>query len=216
MVADNPAAKLSTIKVRDEDYKVDPYTEREYRQILKAIQECEGITSLNRQRIHCLAQLQRWSGLSIIDGVCLSRDELKKNRNSYWIDTTRRKTGVHVRNPIPSSLGQQLEALDNNNREYFFMSGEATAKSAAGLYDKLYRKVFEQAGIKNGGSHRLRHLFAVSLLGNGADMRTVSRALGHSSIGVTEKYYASWDRKQQENLDKMLRKGWARKSRARD
>ena len=95
------------------------------------------------------------------------------------------------------------------------MPGEATAKSAAGLYDKFYRKVFERAGIANGGSHRFRHLFAVSLLQDGADMRNVSRALGHSSIAVTEKYYASWDRKQQENLDKNLRKVWARNDRAR-
>jgi len=215
MIADNPAAKMSTIKVRDEDYKVDPFTEREYTEILKTIPQCEDIIPLNRQRLSCLVQLQRWAGLSIIDGVCLSRDELKRQHSSYWVDTRRRKTGVHVCNPVPRVLGKQMENLENSNRQYFFISGEATMKSAAGLYDKLYRKVFERAGIKNGGSHRLRHLFAVSLLQNGVDMRTVSKALGHSSNAVTEKFYAGWDRKQQENLDKSLRKAWARKHRAR-
>ena len=33
MIPDNPGAKLSTIKVRDEDYRVCPFTEREYKQI---------------------------------------------------------------------------------------------------------------------------------------------------------------------------------------
>ncbi|MGB9195887.1 MAG: tyrosine-type recombinase/integrase [Terriglobales bacterium] len=57
--------------------------------------------------------------------------------------------------------------------QYLFWSGESTRKSATSVYDKLYRKIFEKARIVGGGSHRFRHLFAVSLLEAGVDLRVV-------------------------------------------
>jgi integrase len=36
------------------------------------------------------------------------------------------------------------------------------------------------------------------------DIRTVSKALGHSSVTITEKYYSRWCKSQQANLDKAL------------
>jgi integrase len=77
------------------------------------------------------------------------------------------------------------------------------------VYDKLYRKVFKKAGIINGGSHRFRHLFAVSLLEKKVDIRLVSKALGHKSLAVTERYYAKWSHQQQSNLERALTKTWS-------
>jgi site-specific recombinase XerD len=68
--------------------------------------------------------------------------------------------------------------------------------------------VFQNAGIVNAGSHRFRHLFAVSLLEKGVDIRLVSKALGHKSRAVTERFYASWSRKQQTTLESALTKTW--------
>jgi integrase/recombinase XerD len=63
--------------------------------------------------------------------------------------------------------------------------------------------VFKTAGIE-GSSHDLRHTFAVELLKAGVDIRLVQKALGHSSVQVTEMYYAKWSQSQQANLDKAL------------
>lgn len=41
MVHENPAAKLSAIKVTDEDYEVDPFTQAEYKKILATIPSCQ-------------------------------------------------------------------------------------------------------------------------------------------------------------------------------
>jgi len=105
-------------------------------------------------------QLQRWSGLSLVDAVCLSRAELVKAGTRYSIDTSRRKTGSKISNVIPAWLGQLLLKLKNANASYFVWSGESTTKSATGVYDKLYRKVFRQAGI----STAARTDFATCLL----------------------------------------------------
>ena len=56
------------------------------------------------------------------------------------------------------------------------------------------------------GSHDFRHTYAVELLKAGVDIRKVSKALGHSSIQVTERFYSKWNRAQQGILDADLEK----------
>ena len=89
--------------------------------------------------------------------------------------TERRKTGTHINNVIPATLGKELLKVKNGNRNYFFISGEATPKGAVSTFDKQYRKAFTKAGIKVDGqlSHTLRYTFAVELLKAGLDIHKV-------------------------------------------
>lgn len=208
MISFNPAKALSTIKVSDEDFHIDPFTEEQVNKIIKAIPKCEDITPVNQDRVRVLMQLQRWSGLSLVDAVTLERNELKQSGKNFRIDCSRRKTGTKVQVPIPGWLGKELLRVKNGNPTYFFQSGAATPKSAVSVYDKWYRKVFEKAGIVNGGSHRFRHRFAVSALEKGADIRAVSKALGHKSLAVTERFYASWSQAQQTKMEGEIARAW--------
>lgn len=207
MVSANIAKQLSAIKTSDSDYSVHPFTDKEYNAILKAIPRCSDISAHNRQRVKAMIELQRWSGLSLVDAVMLEKSELVKRGKSWRIETSRKKTDAAVKNVIPSWLGRELLRL-NDSPTYFFTSGEATNKSATSVYDKLYRKVFKHAGILGGGSHRFRHLFAVSLLEKGVPLKLVSKALGHKSIAITEKYYGRWSDAQQANLERALTRSW--------
>jgi integrase len=59
--------------------------------------------------------------------------------------------------------------------------------------------------------HVKRHVlatFAVELQKVSVDIRKVSRALGHSSVVITEKYYAKWNKAQQDILDGDLARAW--------
>jgi integrase len=71
----------------------------------------------------------------------------------------------------------------------------------------MYRQVFQKAGVA-GTSHMFRHTFSVELLKAGVDIRKVSRALGHSSVVITEKYYSRWNKAQQDILDGDLARAW--------
>ena len=203
----NPASQLSSIQVKaDESNKVRPFEPKEYKAILTAVVK-SGLHPRNQARVKACMQLQRWSGLSIVDAVCLSKDELQQSGKGFRVRTQRRKTGTHVNNIIPSWLGKELLKVKNGNPTYFFVSGEATQKGAVSTIDKMYRQVFKTAKIE-GTSHMFRHTFSVELLKAGVDIRKVSRALGHSSVTITERYYAKWNKAQQDILDGDLARAW--------
>ena len=161
------------------------------------------MTDTNKARIRALVQLQRWSGLSLVDAVCLSKDELKQVGDIFRVVLDRQKTGTHINNVIPAWLGQELLKVKNGNPEYFFWTGLTTPEDAPSYFHKLYRKVFKAAGVE-GSSHHFRHTYAIELLKAGIDIRTVQKALGHSSLGTTEKYYSRWNLAQQDLMDASL------------
>jgi integrase/recombinase XerD len=203
----NPASQLSSIQVKaDESSNVRPFEPKEYKAILAAVSK-SGLQPHNQARIKACMQLQRWSGLSLVDAVCLSKDELQQAGKGFRVRTQRRKTGAHINNVIPSWLGKELLRVKNGNPTYFFISGEATTKGAVSTIDKMYRQVFQKAGV-DGTSHMFRHTFSVELLKAGVDIRKVSRALGHSSVTITERYYAKWNKAQQDILDGDLARAW--------
>lgn len=207
IIPSNPASQLSSIQVKaDEATHVRPFEPKEYKAILAAIPK-SGLQPRNQSRVKACMQLQRWSGLSLVDAVCLSKDELMQSGKVFRVRTQRRKTGAPINNVIPAWLGKELLRVKNGNPTYFFITGEATTKGAVSTIDKMYRQVFQNAGI-DGTSHMLRHTFSVELLKAGVDIRKVSRALGHSSVTITERYYAKWNKAQQDILDGDLTRAW--------
>jgi integrase len=57
-------------------------------------------------------------------------------------------------------------------------------------FGMLYARLRDEAALTNIGLHGLRHTFASLLLLSGADLKTVSTALGHSSVAITADLYA--------------------------
>ena len=205
-----PTAQLSSIQVKaDEANNVRPFEPKEYKAILAAIAK-SGLQPHNQARVKACMQLQRWSGLSSWTRCACPRMSCMQDGKYFRVRTQRRKTGAHINNVIPSWLGKELLTVKNGNPTYFFISGEATTKGAVSTIDKMYRQVFKSRGIE-GTSHMFRHTFSVELLKAGVDIRKVSKALGHSSVTITERYYAKWNKAQQDILDGDLRGAWKEK-----
>ena len=212
-IAKNPALLWKAGKLKNPAMAVSPLEPKEYTALLKAVDHVKELTPTATARVKALMQLQRWSGLSLVDAVCLSKDELVESGGVYRVTTERQKTESAINNVIPAWLGKELLEVKNGNPLYFFCTGEATPKSAVSYFDRLYRKLFKQAKIETNGklSHRFRHTFAVELLKASVDIRKVSKALGHSSVTITERYYAKWNKAQQDMLDDDLSGAWGKR-----
>jgi integrase/recombinase XerD len=190
-----------------------PLTADEYTRLLDAVYGTVADKE-QRDKVHALFQLMRWSGLAIRDALTLKRVELQhdKPKNLYRIVTARQKTGTHVSVPIPADVAKELESVANGNPEYIFWSGEGEAESITKNWAKYYIKpCFEAAKIPNDGhmvSHRLRDTFAVDLLEKGVPLEEVSKLLGHESIKTTERHYAKWVKGRQDRLDSLVSATW--------
>ena len=69
---------------------------------------------------------------------------------------------------------------------------------------KALRRWVKQAGIdKHITWHCARHSFALNILNNGANIKTVASLLGHSGIKTTEKYVRAVDALKQAAIDSL-------------
>ena len=79
--------------------------------------------------------------------------------------------------------------LKENDSPNLFINCNGTAMSRQGFW-KILKYYAKLAGIeKEITPHTLRHSFAVHLLQNGADLRSVQEMLGHSKLEFTLRYY---------------------------
>ncbi len=194
--------KFDPVKVMEPP--TTPLTEAEYASVLGATKT---------KRIRAIIQLMRWSGLANRDAACLRRSELVMDarKKRAHVITSRQKTGVHVRVPIPWDVAKELRAAGNKDGEYLFYTGAGTLISFAKVQGQHISWAFERGNVRYEGhmvSHRLRDTFAVDLLSKGVPMEEVSRLLGHTSISTTEKHYAQWATARQDRVDALVIGTW--------
>jgi integrase len=152
----------------------------------------------------------RHSGLRISDAVMLKPERLHDEQLALYTH----KTGAWVSIPLAPWLLERLHAIELKPSGHFFVYGSTRMETATDRWRRKIKRVFEQAGIAGGHPHRLRHTFAVDLLGKGVDIKTVSMLLGHSSVVITEKFYAAWITARQEALADQVRRTWPEEPKA--
>lgn len=57
-------------------------------------------------------------------------------------------------------------------------------------YQKLFKKILNEAGVKDRKFHAIRHTFATRSLELGVDIKTLSEILGHANVSITLNIYA--------------------------
>lgn len=87
--------------------------------------------------------------------------------------------------PIPDHVAQLMRNLQTEG-EYVISGNRPTEPRT---YQKRLQKYFWQAGIQEKNFHTLRHSFATNCIEAGADVKSVSEILGHSSVTITLNRY---------------------------
>jgi len=174
-----------------------PFTDKQMKAIFDAAKESRRFAA---SAVYAFILTMRYSGLRISDTTILAKDSLVGNRLKLYTA----KTGEHVSMLLPEFVTAGLRSVKSSNPKYFFWTGESKLPAAVSVWRKRIAKVFEDAKITDGHSHRFRDTFACSLLQAGVSIQDVSVLLGHRSIKITEKHYSPWVKSRQDALDKAL------------
>lgn len=170
---------------------------------LKAYLTPEELNSIEQLPLHSCHGLSRcrdiflfscYTGLRFSDIVRLSKKDIQKIDNIWWLTFPTQKTEIIVR--LPLSLLSEGKALPII-RKYKFNKNETLfnlSKNSNSNINKLLKTLAHMAHIdKKISFHTARHTFATLLLYKGAQITTVQRLLGHKSIRTTEIYSAIMD-----------------------
>lgn len=145
---------------------------------MEKVRNVRGSEAIERARDLFLFQCS--SGISYADMEGLKEGDIHCENGVYSVCKTRCKTGIRYTSVI---LAEGVEILKKYN---FNLPHVSVAK-----YNLNLLKIENMTGV---GTHLHSHLgrkvYGCNLLRSGCSMKTVSRALGHSTTQVTESTYA--------------------------
>jgi integrase/recombinase XerD len=186
----------------------EPYTDEEVAKILQEAEKLNGGThgyAKHPKTFRLLLELMLATGLRVSDAVRFNPSALVKGE-SLWAYTyaplKRRRTEKrkHIEAYVTDRFKKAVEACEWLSPKLPFYYG---AQSAQAVYERM-QSIGSRCGVADCRPHRLRDTFAVRKLLAGLQLEDVSRLLGHSSVKVTESYYAKWTAGRKLRLERLL------------
>ena len=196
-IAVSPAANLEAPK--QEERPTMPLSHEEVEALLE--------TAGEGTKEQALILLMRFSGLSIQGAVTLRHTAIDDHGN---LTLRRAKSGELVMTFLHPKVSNALNRIPSVSKKYFFWAGKSQPDSATRYWRARMNRAARKAKVENFRPHRLRDTFAVELLVTGVSMEDVSVLLGHSSIQISEKYYAPWNRSRRDRLVAVMKRAHTR------
>lgn len=192
----NPCTGI-TIKVDDQQLRKDVLSPEEIQQLIATHYEHEN-PNIRRAFIFCL-----YSGLRFCDvkdltfaNVDFSNKLLKFEQNKTKGHSASSGVVIPLNDGILKLIGEPT-SRDNRDELIFPLPSYE-------MCIKALRRWVKRAEInKHISWHCARHSFAVNILNNGANIKTVASLLGHSGLKHTEKYTRAIDSLKQEAINSL-------------
>ena len=196
VIIKNPCDGI-TIKADEQTLKKDILSEEEIKRLIETRHEKEN-PNIRRAFIFCL-----YCGLRFCDVKDLTFANVDYSNKLLKFEQSKTKghsinSGVII--PLNDGLlrliGEPENPQKRNELIFPLPSYEMCLKSL--------KRWVKRANInKNISWHCARHSFAVNILNNGANIKTVASLLGHSSLKHTEKYTRAIDSLKQEAINSL-------------
>lgn len=183
----NPAKGVAAAKV-----------ERKYPEILtnKEVElflEQPQCVDVKGFRDHAMLELLYATGIRVSELISLDLDDLNLAAGFIRCESRGKEriiplyhTAVKALQDYVKNIRPQLIADSSEQALFVNMNGERMSRQG---FWKIIKHYQEMAGIqKEITPHTLRHSFAVHLLENGADLRSIQEMLGHADISSTQIY----------------------------
>ncbi|MGA7412521.1 MAG: tyrosine-type recombinase/integrase [Bryobacteraceae bacterium] len=191
----------------------EPYSDKELKLILAEAEKLNGGThgyAGHPKTFRLLLELILETGMRVGDAIRFNPRLLTKGEH-LWVYTyqmqkqKRTEKPRHVEAYITDRLKTVIDTCDWLAPERPFLYGAFANESylANEVYSRM-QTIGERCGVKDCRPHRLRDTFAVNKLLSGLQLDDVSRLLGHSSVKVTEAYYAKWVSSRKLRLERLV------------
>jgi integrase len=203
--------RVTTVKAVYE--QKEPYTDEEVTAILDGALQLDGGThgyAAKPATFRLLLELMLETGLRVGDAVSFDPRSLDRG-DHLWIYTYRPRKQKKTDKPklleafITDEMKQRIYACEwlSTKRPFWYGEGTDPDPLAQAVYERM-QGIGKRVGVVDCRPHRLRDTFAVRALLDGMQLEDVSRLLGHSSVKVTEAYYAKWVGSRKRRLERLV------------
>jgi integrase len=191
----------------------EPYTPEDVTAILDQALLLGGGTTgyaTKPKTFRLLLELMLETGLRVGDAVSFDPRSLAFG-DTLWAYTYRPQKQKRTEKPklleayLTEDLKRRICECEWLSKKGPFWYGDGTDPTplAQAVYERM-QGIGERAGVADCRPHRLRDTFAVRALLRGMQLEDVSRLLGHSSVKVTETYYARWISSRKRRLERIV------------
>ncbi len=191
----------------------EPYSDEDGEKILNEALKLNGGThgyARHPKTFRLLLELMLETGLRVGDAIRFNPAALTRGEH-LWVYTflMQKRKKTEKPKPVEAYLTDRLKtAIDtcewlSPTLPFHFGDSKNPAYLANEVYERM-QTIGERCGVSDCRPHRLRDTFAVRALLRGVQLDDVSRALGHSSVKVTEGYYARWTAGRKARLERIL------------
>ncbi len=177
-LARNPCREVKKLKHARKQIRF--FTKEEVRKLLEA----------GNGRLGPIIETFLYTGLRRDELTHLTWADIDLNRRIIAVQA---KDGWHPKDyevrhiPMAPRLYELLKSLPRTESPWVFLTSN-NGPHLGHTLSRDFRKLLRSCAIKGASLHTLRHTFASHLVMNGADIYTVQKLLGHSSIKTTEIY----------------------------
>jgi integrase len=187
----------------------EPFTKAEVTRLLDGAEALTGGFCNYRKNPHTirlLFELMLQTGMRVGDAGLFDPAKLKRGIGTWRYTFTPQKQRKsedkkRVTVYVPDDLKASVESCVWMSPSLPFTPAGKDSRHVPRFAYDMMQKIGEQCDIEDCRPHRLRDTFAVQMLLRGMLLEEVSRLLGHSSIKITEMYYAKWTNARQDRLE---------------
>jgi len=192
----------------------EPYTEDEVGLILNESGKLnggrEGYASAPAT-FRLLLELMLETGMRVSDAIRFDPAQTYQGESGLWVypfsqrKRKRTKAPVTMEAYLSCPLKTAIDACKwlSPSKPFWYGPASAGYGLAYQVYDRM-QTIGSRCGIEDCRPHRLRDTFAVRKLLSGFQLDDVQRLLGHSSVKITETYYAKWVSSRKLRLERLV------------
>lgn len=187
LVEENIADKLSSPKVEKKELSILSVTE------IESLLDQPNLSDLKGQRDKAMLETLYATGIRVTELISLNLSELNLNAGHIKVKKKNKERIIPLGNVALKYLREYVEnvrplLIKTEDEPSLFINANGQKMTRQGFW-KILKQYKEQAKIdKELTPHTIRHSFAVHMLQNGAEIKTVQELLGHTDVASTLMY----------------------------